>query len=85
MRHWHDRCLFKGDSEMLTMKTNAEHCKLPASKKKAVGAREEAARQLRDSELAAKEVADLCAKAVDRARLAHVPHAGVGTSPEAVI
>jgi hypothetical protein len=42
--------------------------------------REKAARQLKDSEEAAKEVADLCAKAAEKARRHHLPHAGVGST-----
>ena len=42
--------------------------------------REKAARQLKDSEKAAKEVADLCAKAADKARRHHLPHAGVDST-----
>ncbi len=36
---------------------------------------EKAARQLKDSEEAAKEVADLCEKAAEKARRLHLPHA----------
>jgi hypothetical protein len=43
-----------------------------------LSAREIAAQQLKKSEQAAKEVADLCAQASDTARLRKVPHAGVG-------
>ena len=42
--------------------------------------REKTARQLKDSEDAAKEVADLCAKAAEKARRHHLPHAGVGST-----
>lgn len=45
-------------------------------------AREEAARQLKNSEQAAREVADLCAQAAKTARLHKVPHAGVGKTSQ---
>jgi len=65
------------------MKSNAKPHQAPAIKPEAV--REEAARQFKDSELAAKDVADLCAKALDKARRSHVPHAGVGApSPSGI-
>ena len=47
-------------------------------KAEAVAARREAARQLRNSEAAALDVAALCAQAVKTARLHNIPHAGVG-------
>jgi len=50
----------------------------PAAKPSA--AREDAARQLKDSEAAAKEVADLCAQAAETARHFNLPHAGVGSA-----
>jgi hypothetical protein len=45
--------------------------------------REKAARQFKDSEEAAKEVADLCAKAAEKARRHHLPNAGVGSTTPA--
>ena len=58
------------------MKNNTKPPQSAATKPKTI--REEAAKQLKDSELAAKEVADLCAQALEKARRSHVPHAGVG-------
>jgi hypothetical protein len=43
-----------------------------------VDARQEAAYRLEEAKAAAKEVADLCARAVKAAR--KIPHAGMGTS-----
>ena len=62
------------------MKSNAKPHQSSAVKPEAKpeAVRQEAAQQIRDSELAAKEVTDLCEKALDKARRAHVPHAGVG-------
>jgi ElaB/YqjD/DUF883 family membrane-anchored ribosome-binding protein len=45
--------------------------------------REKAARQLKDSEEAAKELADLCAKAAESAVRHHLPNAGVGSTTPA--
>ena len=45
--------------------------------------RKKAARQLKDSQEAAKEVADLCAKAAEKARRHHLPNAGVGSTTPA--
>jgi pyrroloquinoline quinone (PQQ) biosynthesis protein C len=45
--------------------------------------REKAARQIKDSEEAAKEVADLCAQAAEKARRHHLPNAGVGSTTPA--
>ncbi len=46
--------------------------------KGATSAREEAARQIRESQAAAEDVANLCARAVNAARHHKIPHAGVG-------
>jgi len=45
--------------------------------------KEKAARQLKESEDAAKEVSDLCAKAAEKARRLQIPHAGVGSNAPA--
>ncbi len=44
--------------------------------------RAETARQLKDSQEAAKRLAELCAEAEEEARRHQVPHAGVGCSPQ---
>ena len=48
------------------------------SLKELVRVRKETARRLEEAEAAAREVADLCARAADAARHGKVPHAGMG-------
>jgi len=62
-------------AEFHSMKLNARFRELAAE---ANALREQAARQFKDSEAAAKEVATLCEQAAKTARLLKLPHAGVG-------
>ena len=57
--------------------------KSPRSSAETQRLKEKAARQLKDSEEAAKEVSDLCEKAAEKARQLHIPHAGVGLTEPA--
>jgi hypothetical protein len=54
--------------------------KTPPPSRTVADALADAAQQLKDSEEAARQVADLCAKATKTARLRRIPHAGVGSS-----
>jgi hypothetical protein len=60
--------------ERITMKQDTK----PRDKPSSEAAREAAAEQLKQSEETAKEVAELCELAADRARQHKLPHAGVG-------
>jgi hypothetical protein len=58
--------------------TASDHKKtIPA--RSVANARQDVARQLRELEQDARQIADLCAKASKTARLRKIPHAGIGS------